>query len=151
MSKIARRILKRKRRVALLVDGPNILRKEFNVKLEDIWDIAKEHGKVEVARVYLNQYAPTKLLEAISNSGFSPKIVTSDIHVNIAIEAMNLINENNHSLILIASRHARTAPILRYLREKGVDVIAIGFEPGFSIAVQKAATKVHTIVPEEPN
>ena len=53
--------------IGLLVDGPNMLRKEFNLDLESIKEILDEHGKMRVGKVLLNEYASDKLIEAIVN------------------------------------------------------------------------------------
>ncbi len=134
--------LRRSGRVALLIDGPNVLRREFEVRLDELKRIIEELGRVGVARVYLNERASRKLLEAITNSGFTPIVTTSDVHLHMAVESMDLVLGDNTKLLAIFSRHARTAPILRRAREHGVRTLAIGFDPGFSIAVQNAADKV---------
>jgi uncharacterized protein (TIGR00288 family) len=134
--------LRRSGRVAFLIDGPNVLRREFAIRLDDLKDQIGALGKIGVAKVYLNERASTKLLEAISNSGFSPVVTTSDVHLHMTIEAMDLILGDNAKLLVIFSRHARTAPILRRAREHGLETLAIGFEPGFSVAVQNAADQV---------
>ncbi|MFX1576032.1 MAG: NYN domain-containing protein [Promethearchaeota archaeon] len=134
--------LRRSGRVAFLIDGPNVLRREFAIRLDDLKDQIGALGKIGVAKVYLNERASTKLLEAISNSGFTPVVTTSDVHLHMTIDAMDLILGDSAKLLVIFSRHARTAPILRRAREHGLETIAIGFEPGFSVAVQNAADQV---------
>lgn len=134
--------LRRSGRVALLIDGPNVLRREFAVRLDDLKHLVEELGKIGVAKVYLNERASLKLLEAISNSGFTPVVSTTDVHINMAVDSMDLVLGDATKLLVIFSRHARTAVILRRAREHGVETIAIGFEPGFSVAVQNAADHV---------
>ncbi|MFX1565603.1 MAG: NYN domain-containing protein [Promethearchaeota archaeon] len=134
--------LRRSGRVALLIDGPNVLRREFEIRLDDLKSQIEEFGKIGVAKVYLNERASTKLLEAISNSGFTPVVTTSDVHIHMAIESMDLVLGDATKLLVVFSRHARTAPILRRAREHGLETLAIGFEPGFSVAVQNAADNV---------
>ncbi len=131
-----------KKRIAVLVDGPNILRKEFNVKLEEILEAVSSLGKVQVARVYLNQHASEKLIEAISNSGFEPIISTIDVHLKMAMDVIELINKLDLDYIAIASRHARCVPILHKLKERNLGTAVIGFEPGFSVALQNTADYV---------
>ncbi len=136
------RRLGRSGRVALLIDGPNVLRREFEIRLDDLKDIVEELGKIGVAKVYLNERASSKLLEAISNSGFTPVVTTYDVHLQMAIDSMDLVLGDATRLLAVFSRHARTAPILRRAREHGVETLAIGFDPGFSVAVQNAADYV---------
>ena len=134
--------LRRSGRVALLIDGPNVLRREFEVRLDDLKHIIEELGKIGVAKVYLDSRASSKLLEAISNSGFTPVVTTSDVHVHMAVDAQDLVLGDATKLLVIFSRHARTAPILRRAREHGLETLAVGFEPGFSVAVQNAADHI---------
>ncbi|WEU40137.1 MAG: NYN domain-containing protein [Candidatus Odinarchaeum yellowstonii] len=131
-----------KKKIAVLVDGPNILRKEFNVKLEEILEAVTSLGKVQVARVYLNQHASEKLIEATSNSGFEPIISTIDVHLKMAIDSVELVNKLELDYIAIASRHARCVPILHKLKERNLGTVVIGFEPGFSVALQNTADYV---------
>jgi uncharacterized protein (TIGR00288 family) len=102
----------------------------------------EELGKIGVAKVYLDEHASRKLLEAISNSGFTSVVTPHDVHLCMVIDAMDLILGSTTNLLAIFSRHARTAPILRRAREHGINTLAIGFEPGFSVAVQNAADNV---------
>ncbi len=134
--------LRRSGRVALLIDGPNVLRREFDVRLDDLKNQIEGLGKIGVAKVYLNERASTKLLEAISNSGFTPVVTSTDVHLHMAMESMDLVLGDATKLLVVFSRHARTAPILRRAREHGLETIAIGFEPGFSVAVQNAADHI---------
>jgi uncharacterized protein (TIGR00288 family) len=136
------RRLGRSGRVALLIDGPNVLRREFDVRLDELKRAIQDLGKVGVAKVYLNERASDKLLEAIANSGFTPCVTTADVHIMMAIDAMDLILGDTTRMLAIFSRHARAAPILRHAREYGLETLAIGFEPGFSIAVQNAGDHV---------
>ena len=55
--------------IGLLVDGPNMLRKEFSLNLDLVRDIMAEYGNMRVGKVLLNQYASDKLIEAIVNQG----------------------------------------------------------------------------------
>lgn len=136
------RRLGRSGRLALLIDGPNVLRREFDVRLDELKRAIQDLGKVGVAKVYLNERASDKLLEAIANSGFTPCVTTADVHIVMAIDAMDLILGDTTQMLAVFSRHARAAPILRHAREYGLETLAIGFEPGFSIAVQNAADHV---------
>ncbi len=144
-------VLKREKDVALLVDGPNILRKfdGRQVKLEDIEEAAAQLGKIVMAKVYLDTNAPAKLVEAVTNSGFEPVVVTQDIHIIMAVDAYNLIYANDTQVLAIASRHARCAPLLRKVKEKGVETAILGFEPGFAVALKNSADYVFELSPKE--
>ena len=90
----------------------------------------------------MNQYASEKLIEAISNSGFEPVISTIDVHLKIAMDTIEIINKLDISYVAIASRHARCVPILHKLKEKDLETVVIGYEPGFSVALQNTADYV---------
>ena len=137
--------------VGLLVDGPNILRKVNGrqVKLENIKDAVAQLGKIIIAKVYLDINAPTKLVQAVTNSGFEPVVVTYDIHITLAVDAYHLIYDNYIQVLAIASRHARCAPLLRKVKEKGIKTVILGFDPGFAVALKNSADFVFELFPEE--
>lgn len=125
--------------IGLIIDGPNILRKEFGIKLEDIKKALEKIGKIRVAKVVLNQYAPQGLIEAVVNQGFEPIIVAGDTDVRVAIEAMELIYNTDVDVIALATRDADFLPLISEAKRKGKETVVIGVEPGFSVALQNAA------------
>jgi uncharacterized protein (TIGR00288 family) len=131
-----------KKTIGLIIDGPNILRKEFGIKLEDILEALKRIGNVRVAKVILNQYAPQGLIEAIVNQGLEPVIVAGDTDVRVAIEAMEMIYNSDVDVIALASRDADFLPIIIEAKRRGKETVVIGVEPGFSVALQNAADYV---------
>ncbi|HIH72519.1 MAG: Uncharacterized protein XD43_1184 [Thermococcales archaeon 44_46] len=131
-----------KKSIGLIIDGPNILRKEFGIKLENIKEALEKIGKIRVAKVVLNQYAPQGLIEAVVNQGFEPIIVAGDTDVRIAIEAMELIYNSDIEVIALATRDADFLPIISEAKRKGKETVVIGVEPGFSVALQNAADYV---------
>ncbi|MEI8004381.1 MAG: NYN domain-containing protein, partial [Methanothrix sp.] len=84
MSYLGSKKEKGRKKIGLLVDGPNMLRKEFQMDLEEIRDILKDYGDIKMGKVFLNQYASEKLVEAVENQGFEPVICTSDVDVRMA-------------------------------------------------------------------
>jgi uncharacterized protein (TIGR00288 family) len=134
-----RRKISRGKRIALLIDGPNILRKEFGVKLEDIVEALEGLGDLRVAKVILNQYAPQGLIEAVSNQGFEAIVVSGETGVKLAVEAMREIYNPNIDVIALATRNAEFLPVILKAKERGKETIVIGIEPGFSAALKHAA------------
>jgi len=134
-----RRKIGRGKRIALLVDGPNILRKEFGIKLEDIVEALEGLGDLRVAKVILNQYAPQGLIEAVSNQGFDVIVVSGETGVKLAVEAMREIYNPNIDAIALATRNAEFLPVILKAKEKGKETIVLGVEPGFSAALKHAA------------
>ncbi|MBN1331180.1 MAG: NYN domain-containing protein [Candidatus Heimdallarchaeota archaeon] len=139
--KTVKNIFTKQKKVALIIDAPNLLRRVNNkqIRLEDIEKIADRLGQVKIAKVILNRHAPKSLLKAMENSGYEPIVASSDIYIRMAIEVMDSVFQKNVQMIIIASRHARCAPILRAAKSHGIDTAIIGFQPGFSIAVKNAA------------
>ncbi|MBY8999907.1 MAG: NYN domain-containing protein [Candidatus Heimdallarchaeota archaeon] len=128
--------------IAIIVDGPNFLRKikDKQIKLEEIDNAVKGLGKPIIKKVILNEYAGENLIQAIANSGYEPIVSPHDIYLTMSIEVMNILTENRKiDSIVIASRHARTVPILLKIKEKGKESVTVGFEPGMSTAVKKIA------------
>jgi len=144
-----RRKIGRGKRIALLIDGPNILRKEFGIKLEDIVRSLEDLGDLRVTKVVLNQYAPQGLIEAVSNQGFDVIVVSGETGVKLAVEAMREIYNPNIDVIAIATRNAEFLPVILKAKEKGKETVVIGIEPGFSVALKHAADYVITLRGEE--
>ena len=131
-----------RRKIGLLVDGPNILRKEFDVNLEEIRDVLKDYGNIKIGRVFLNQYASEKLVEAIEKHGLEPIICSSDVDVRLAVEGMELVYNPNIDTLAIVTRDADFKPLLNKANEHGKETIIFGVEPGFSTALKNSADYV---------
>lgn len=131
--------------IGLLVDGPNMLRKEFDCDLEIVRDLMLEHGNVKVGKVFLNQYASDKLIEAVVNQGFSPMIVSGETDVQMAIEAFELIHNPNIDIIALMTRDVDFFPLINVAKENGKQTIVIGAEPGFSAALKNSADDTITL------
>lgn len=128
-----------KKRIGVLVDGPNVLRKEFNFNLKEIRDILSEYGDIKIAKVFLNQYAGEKLVEAIENQGFEPIITSGDVDVRMAVEAMEIIYNESIEVLALVTRDADFKAVLKKAMEMGKETIIMGFEPGFSTALKNSA------------
>lgn len=124
------------------MDGPNVLRKEFDVNLEEIRTVLTEYGNVKIGRVFLNQYASNKLVEAIENNGFEPIICSSDVDVRLAVEGMELVFNPNIDTLALVTRDADFKPLLNKANENGKETIIFGVEPGFSSALRNSADYV---------
>lgn len=138
--------------VALFVDGPNMLRKEFMVDLRELRKRAEKYGRVIIAKVFLNQFAPEKLIEAIINEGFESVMVLaeheesgSDVDVTLAVHAMETLLTKDVDVIALATRDADFLPVVLKGREYGKKVIVLGAEPGFSISIRNAADFVENL------
>jgi len=141
------------KRIALFVDGPNMLRKEFMIDLRDLKKRVKRHGRVVISRVYLNQFAPEKLIEAIINEGFETIIVLAeqeaeknDVDVAMAVAAVEAaMAKPDIDIVAIATRDADYLPVVQKIKEYGKEAIVVGAEPGFSSSLQNAADYVECL------
>ncbi len=139
-----------KPRIALFLDGPNLLRKEFEIDLNQIKSYLEEYGSLREAKVFLNQFAPDKLIEAVANQGFEPVIgvgekkddIASDVDVYVATAAVSAIYSPHIDIIALATRDADFLPVVQLAKKMGKRVIIIGIEPGFSKALQHAADNI---------
>jgi len=145
-----RPVLMGNKKIALFVDGPNMLRKEFMIDLRELKKRVRRYGRVVVSRVYLNQFAPEKLIEAIINEGFETIIVLAeeeaeknDVDVALAVAAVEAaIARDDLDIVAIATRDADFLPVVQKIKEYGKEAIVVGAEPGFSSSLQNAADYV---------
>ena len=129
----------RKKQLAIIVDGPNVLRKELDLDLEKIREIAESMGRVSKAVVIINRQAPEKLVEAITNAGFDARVSFSRPEVDFAVAAMEATFSDKIHTLILTTRSAAYLPIVHKAKEVGKEVVVIGVEPGYSVALKKAA------------
>ena len=146
-----RRVRRRSKRVAVLVDGPNMLRRDLGIDLEAITEALSGLGRVKIRIVVLDRKAPDKLVEAVTNSGYRAVVSTGKVEVEFTMIATELMYSNKVDVLALATRNAAYAPIVYRAKELGKDVVVIGAEPGFSTALRKAADLVITLSPVDRN
>jgi uncharacterized protein (TIGR00288 family) len=142
IGKIAQRRKKPGKRIGLIIDGPNILRREFGINMEHIAEILNDIGDIRIAKVILNQYASQRLIEAISNQGFEVIVVAGDTDVMMGLLSMEILYNEHIDTIALATRDTDFLPIINKAKEHGKETIIIGMDPGFSAALQNAADYV---------
>lgn len=135
--------------VAVFVDGPNVIRKEFDLDLDLLREKISEFGNIKVGKVFLNQYASEKLIEAIVSQGFEAalglggeKDKESDVDVYMAANAMEAVHNDSIDIIVLVSRDADFLPVIQKAKEHGKETVIVGMDPGFSTALQNAADNV---------
>ncbi len=141
---------KEAKNLALFVDGPNIIRREFNIDLDELRRKIEGYGRIVTGKVFLNQHASDKLIEAVANQGFEPKVVLageteSDVDVSVAVDIVKASFNGNIDIIALASRDADYLPAIQLAKEKGKTILVIGAKPGFSKALQHAADYVELL------
>lgn len=125
--------------IALLVDGPNVIRKDINIDLEGVKRKVSKYGRIKVCKIYLDQYASDKLIEAMTNQGYTPVITTGDVDVMMAVEAMEQVFNPAIQSIALMTRDTDFMPVLVKAKELGKETIVVGANPGFSAALRNTA------------
>jgi uncharacterized protein (TIGR00288 family) len=135
-------------RVGLYVDGPNVLRSEFDVDLDDLRDVAGEEGRVAVSRVYLDEHATPELIRAAESRGFEVVTTSGDVDVRLAVDATVAAADGDIDVVVIASRDADFKPVVERAARRGVRTVTVA--PGAygrSDALRNAAQRAHTLEP----
>ncbi len=129
----------KEKNIACFVDGPNMIRKELGIDLEKVKKKLEKHGRLKVAKVFLDQYASDKLIEAVTNQGYDLVIVPSDVDVAMAVDATQYVFNPNIDVIAIVSRDSDFRPVLAKAKEQGKETIVVGTNPDFSTALKNSA------------
>jgi uncharacterized protein (TIGR00288 family) len=111
--------------VALFVDGPNVLRSEFDVDLEDLRQAGRDKGRIRLARLYLDDKASSGLIQAGEAHGFDVRITSGDVDVKMAVDATAAIFSADVDLLAIASRDTDFKPVIETANRAGLDTLAI--------------------------
>ncbi len=132
--------------VALFVDGPNMLRDEFNVDLDDIREAAREKGRLATTRLYVDEHATPGLIQAAEARGFEVIVTSGDVDVKLSVDATRFAIERRATTLAIASRDTDFKPVLEVANSCGLRTLAIA--PGVhgrSDALRNAATDSITL------
>lgn len=130
-------------RLALLVDGPNVLREEFDVDLAALREVA---GSPTIARIYLDEHASPGLIRAAEAHGYAVRITSGDVDVALAVDASSVVATGAIDTLAIASRDADFKPVLELAASHDVRTIAIApGEHGRSAALVAAADEAHLL------
>jgi len=128
--------------LAVFVDGPNILRKELNIDLSDIKKNLKNFGKVKIGRVFLNQYASNKLVEAVINQGYETVITVGDIDVSMVADAVEAVFNPKIDTIVFITRDSDFLPAIIKAKRKGKETIVMLSEEMSSVSLKNHADHV---------
>ena len=114
--------------VGLFVDGPNVLREEFDVDLAAVRAAAIEAGgteRVVSARLYLDENASPGLIRAAEANGFRVVVTSGDVDVRLAVDATRFAAEGRGETLAIASRDTDFRPVVETAGEYGLATVAI--------------------------
>ncbi len=141
--KIGRVIKKKKQRnLAVFVDGPNILRKELGIDLETIKKVLEKHGNLKIARIFLNQFASNKLVEAVVNQGFETVLTVGDIDVAMASDATEAVFNKSIHAIAFVTRDSDFLPAIMKAKRYGKETIVVLAEEASAAALKNTADVV---------
>ena len=132
--------------VALFVDGPNVLREEFDVDLDDVREAAAAEGQLVTTRLYLDEHATPGLIQAAEARGFEVVVTSGDVDVKLAVDAARFAAEKRMGTLAIASRDTDFKPVLEVANEYGIRTLAVA--PGAfgrSDALRNAASDSVTL------
>ena len=119
-----------------------MLRKEFGIDLEQIKREAQKFGSIKIGKVYLNQFASNKLVEAVVNQGFEPIITTTDVDVAMACDATEIVFNDTIDVVVFATRDSDFLPALIKAKNRGKETIAMMAEEMSAAALKNTADKV---------
>ena len=132
--------------VGLFVDGPNVLRDEFDVDLDDLREAAAEAGRLATTRLYVDEHATPGLIQAAEARGFEVIVTSGDVDVKLAVDAARFAVEGRGDTIAIASRDTDFKPVLEVANNYGLRTLAISpGSHGRSDALRNAATESITL------
>jgi uncharacterized protein (TIGR00288 family) len=140
-----------KPKLAFFVDGPNIIRKEFNIDLKELRKRTTKYGRMTIGKIFLNQFASEKLIEAVANEGFETVIALgdpeqkTDVDVAIAVHAMEAIYNPEIEVIALATRDADFLSLIQKAKEKGKITVLVTVESGLAVSLKHAADYVELL------
>lgn len=141
--KIGKVIKKKKaKNIAVFVDGPNILRKELGIDLEAIKAVLEKHGNLKIARIFLNQFASNKLVEAVVNQGFETVLTVGDIDVAMASDATEAVFNKSIHAIAFVTRDSDFLPAIMKAKRYGKETIVVLAEEASAAALKNTADVV---------
>lgn len=125
-----------KKRLAVFVDGPNILRKEFSVDLKEVKKALDSFGQIKVGKVFLNQFASQKLVEACNNQGFETIVTVGDVDVAMAVDATESCFNPMIDTIVWVTRDSDFLPSVVKAKRYGKETIAVIVEESSAAALK---------------
>jgi uncharacterized protein (TIGR00288 family) len=138
-------------RVALFVDGPNVLRDEFDVDLDDVREAAAAVGRPTARRLYLDEHATPGLIQAAEARGFEVVVTSGDVDVRLAVDLTRFVVEGRADVIAIASRDTDFKPAIETANAYGLRTLAIApGKYGRSDALRNAASDSITLGGDAP-
>jgi uncharacterized protein (TIGR00288 family) len=115
----------RETRVGVFVDGPNVLRSEFDVDLDDVSEVVRTRGRPVLVRLYVDEHATPGLVQAAEAHGFEVVTTSGDVDVKLAVDATAAAVREEIDLLAIVSRDMDFKPVMETAAQRGVRTLAI--------------------------
>ncbi len=117
--------LGKKKKLGLFVEGGLLLKGRDLEGLKLINEPLEELGSIRVSKIFFDHAIDEKMMDEIVSAGFSPIMLSGDIDVHIAIEALELILEDKADMIAIVANNSNYIPVLNFAREEGKETVVI--------------------------
>ena len=144
-------LFKEEPRVAFFVDGPNMIRKEFKLDLKDLRKRVEKYGRVVIGKVFLNQFASEKLIEAVANEGMESVIALgdpeqkTDVDVTVCVHAMEAIYNPDIDVIALATRDADFLTLIQKAKAMGKITVLIAVPSGLATSLKHGSDHVELL------
>ena len=112
--------------IAFFVNGPDILSHKKNVDMQKTISRLKTYYNVRIAKVYLDQFASDKLIEAVNNQGYESIICISDVNVAMAIGIIEEVYNKNIEGIAVMTTNQLFSTVLKKVKEHKKKTILVG-------------------------
>lgn len=142
LGRFGRKKEEKAKNIAVFVDGPNILRKELGINLAEVTRALKKFGDIKIGKVFLNQYASNKLVEACVNQGFESVITVGDVDVGMAVEALEAVFNPNIDVIAMVTRDSDFLPTIVKAKRYGKETVVVLAEEAAAIALKNTADHI---------
>ncbi len=117
--------LSKKKKIGLFVEGGPFLKGSNLEELKLISEPLEELGSLRVFKIFFDHSINEEIMDWIVNAGFSPIMLSGDVDVHIAIEALEIILEDKADIIAIVANNPNYIPVLNFAREEGIETIVI--------------------------
>ena len=109
----------------------------FKIKTQLLKD-----GPLKIARVYLDQYATDKLIEAVVNLGFESVITVGDVDVAMAVDATESAFSKEIDTIVFITRDSDYLPAILKAKRQGKKTVVYLVEDGSAVALKNTVDRV---------
>jgi uncharacterized protein (TIGR00288 family) len=104
-------------------------------------------GDIKIAKVILLQQQALEVSNEISQEGFTPIIVHTDLDIHFSLEAMELIYNEKIEVLALATENEKLLPLFSRAKELGKEVVLLLTTKEVCRGLQNAADSVLAVSP----